>query len=287
MRKDASDDSVNGQAEPRLNLFGEFASRDCEAQYRQYELRANRRQARLMLIIVMAGIPFFTLSDYILFGITTKFALLLAVRLAIILSSLALSGALKKDLRLRQFEIIGLGYLLGLSGGILYIQASRPPGYNAYAALSVLAICAFYMASPLPLKVQAIPALLLSLGTVLLLFNSHSPLDKLSSIAVIYGVACANLIGAIVSIQSRYWKRHEFVALLRETRLRQQLGRAMEEIRTLRGTIPICSYCKNVKNAPGEWQQIEAFLTTHTHAIFSHGICPQCYEKHFHDYVKS
>lgn len=275
------------QAEPRLSLFGAFTSKDIEAQYRRYELRANQRQARLLLIVIMAGFAFFSLSDYILFGTTTKFFVLLAVRLALILSSLGMAWALKRDLRLRQFEILGLCYLLGLSAGILYIQASRPLGYNAYAVLSVLAICAFYMASPLPLKLQAIPALLLSLGTILSLFSNHSRLEGLSSIALIYGVVCANLIGLIVSVQTRYWKRHEFIALLRETSLRQQLGQAMEEIRTLRGTIPICSYCKNVKNAPGDWQQIEAYLTVHTHAVFSHGICPQCYEKHFHDYVKS
>jgi hypothetical protein len=281
------DRSMARQADLRLSFLGEFASKDCEAQYRQYELQANKQQARLVLIVVIVGIAFFTLSDYILFGITAPFALLLSVRLVLILASLALSWALKREFSLRQFERIGLSYLLGLTAGIIYIQATRPPGYIAYAILSVLIICVFYMASPLPLRLQAIPALLLSLGTVLLLVKSSLPLDKLSNIAIIYGVVCANLIGAIVSLQAHYWKRQQFAALSRETRLCQELARAMEEIRTLRGTIPICSYCKNIKNEPGDWQKIEAYISLHTDAVFSHGICPECFAKHFSNYAKS
>ncbi len=72
------------------------------------------------------------------------------------------------------------------------------------------------------------------------------------------GVVCANFIGAIVSLQANYWKRQQFIALARETRRHQKLARTLEEIRTLRGTIAICSYCKNIKNEPGDWQKIEA-----------------------------
>lgn len=279
--------SKTGQADARLNFLGEFRSKTCEAKYRRAELPANRQQARLVLLVAIAGIAFFTLSDYLLFGITARFAWLLGVRLALILASVALAWMLKRPFSLRRFEGIGLGYLLALTAAIIYIQATRPPGYIAYTILSVLVICMFYMAAPLPLRLQAIPALLLSLATVLLLVKSSLPLDKLSNIAITYGVVGANFIGAIVSLQANYWKRQQYIALARETRLRQELAIAMEEIRTLRGTIAICSYCKNIKNEPGDWQKIEAYVSNHTHAVFSHGICPECLSKHFGNLVKS
>ena len=51
------------------------------------------------------------------------------------------------------------------------------------------------------------------------------------------------------------------------------------EINTLKGIIPICSYCKKIWNDQESWQQLETYLSEHSQAMFSHGICPNCYEK--------
>jgi hypothetical protein len=54
---------------------------------------------------------------------------------------------------------------------------------------------------------------------------------------------------------------------------------AMEEIRTLHGILPICSYCKRIRTDEGSWMQIESYVRKHSHAEFTHGICPECYQK--------
>ena len=59
----------------------------------------------------------------------------------------------------------------------------------------------------------------------------------------------------------------------------QELKRALAEIKTLRGIVPICSYCKKVRNDEGYWNQVEQYVSDHTEAQFSHGICPTCFEK--------
>jgi integral membrane sensor domain MASE1 len=59
----------------------------------------------------------------------------------------------------------------------------------------------------------------------------------------------------------------------------EQLERALHEIKTLRGLIPICAWCKKIRNDTGSWEQLEAYLRDHTEARFSHGICPECIEK--------
>jgi len=51
---------------------------------------------------------------------------------------------------------------------------------------------------------------------------------------------------------------------------------AMDEIGTLRGIVPICSYCKDIRDREGAWHQMEAYITRHTDAAFSHGVCPKC-----------
>jgi len=60
----------------------------------------------------------------------------------------------------------------------------------------------------------------------------------------------------------------------RET-LKQQLGR----IKTLTGLIPICASCKRIRDDTGYWQRVEQYLTEHTDAEFTHGLCQECVDK--------
>jgi PleD family two-component response regulator len=55
-----------------------------------------------------------------------------------------------------------------------------------------------------------------------------------------------------------------------------ELQEALDEIRTLRGILPICSSCKKIRNDEGIWQQIELYIAEHSEAKFSHGICKEC-----------
>ncbi|NVN91311.1 MAG: PAS domain-containing protein [Desulfuromonadales bacterium] len=51
------------------------------------------------------------------------------------------------------------------------------------------------------------------------------------------------------------------------------------EIKSLKGIIPICSYCKKIRNDKESWQQLEEYISAHSDALFSHGICPTCLEE--------
>lgn len=51
-----------------------------------------------------------------------------------------------------------------------------------------------------------------------------------------------------------------------------------QELDRLRGLIPICSYCKKVRSDGDYWQQVEAYVAARSHALFSHTVCPECYE---------
>jgi ligand-binding sensor domain-containing protein len=66
-----------------------------------------------------------------------------------------------------------------------------------------------------------------------------------------------------------------------EAQLQARLAVARSEIRTLSGLLPICTECKKVRDDDGYWGQIEAYVTEHTEADFSHGICPDCRERVF------
>lgn len=71
--------------------------------------------------------------------------------------------------------------------------------------------------------------------------------------------------------------------IIAQIELRQNaadLAECLTTIRTLHGLLPICCYCKGVKDDSGYWQRVEEYISTHTEADFSHGICPDCLETH-------
>jgi DNA-binding response OmpR family regulator len=57
-----------------------------------------------------------------------------------------------------------------------------------------------------------------------------------------------------------------------------QLQQALASVRQLQGLLPICSYCKRIRNDQNYWEQLETYVSDHSEANFSHGICPSCYQ---------
>jgi hypothetical protein len=65
-----------------------------------------------------------------------------------------------------------------------------------------------------------------------------------------------------------------------------ELRKALSEVRTLRGMLPICSHCKRIRDDKGYWSAIEKYLTEHTNAELTHGICPDCAQKLYPEYTR-
>lgn len=65
-----------------------------------------------------------------------------------------------------------------------------------------------------------------------------------------------------------------------------ELEAALAEVKTLSGLIPICAHCKKVRDDQGFWQQVEGYVSAHSRATFSHGICPVCIHELYPDFAK-
>lgn len=75
----------------------------------------------------------------------------------------------------------------------------------------------------------------------------------------------------------------------RTTELREKnavLEKAFAEVKTLRGIIPICSFCKKIRNDKGYWDQVDVYVQRHTLANFSHSLCPECAKKHYPEFLE-
>lgn len=64
-------------------------------------------------------------------------------------------------------------------------------------------------------------------------------------------------------------------------KLISDLKKALSEVKTLRGILPICSFCKKVRDDEGYWNQVEVYVKQHSEVDFSHGICPECIKIHY------
>jgi GAF domain-containing protein len=71
----------------------------------------------------------------------------------------------------------------------------------------------------------------------------------------------------------------QVMALLELRRVSTHLANALEQVKTLQELLPICAWCKRIRDDEGYWNQVEAYIHKHMGADFTHGICPQCLEK--------
>jgi len=61
-----------------------------------------------------------------------------------------------------------------------------------------------------------------------------------------------------------------------------EFERSLERrVKVLEGLVPICAFCKNIRNEAGEWERLEKYISRRSEAEFSHGVCPSCNEKHY------
>lgn len=72
-----------------------------------------------------------------------------------------------------------------------------------------------------------------------------------------------------------------FIELQRKLAERvEEAEKALAQVRRLEGLLPICSYCKRIRNEQDYWERVDNYISQHANVRFSHNICPECYEKH-------
>jgi hypothetical protein len=71
--------------------------------------------------------------------------------------------------------------------------------------------------------------------------------------------------------------------LLKERNSTAELRRALAEIKILEGILPICASCKKIRSEQNQWQQMEVYITAHSKAQFSHGLCPECAKRYLEE----
>jgi len=122
------------------------------------------------------------------------------------------------------------------------------------------------------------PVSVLDLGIVskIDLFEVRAPFLKAGLLSAL--IAIVMIVGGALL----FFKVTEPI-IARLTNTVASLERALAEVKTLRGILPICSFCKKVRNDRGYWDQVETYIAHRSDLDFSHGICPDCLAEHFPD----
>lgn len=251
----------------------EFVSREVEAAYRVSSLPSDVRRARFMLVLTATGAILFLSQDVVTFGVTLGLYVGLAIRLAAVGLSLLAVSRLRQPIAPATFDRWMKGYGMVLMMLVLFGYASRPIPRMGHGLIA-LTLFALGMAVPMRFRHQVIASVVFfvaAMGT--LAWKRPEPFLLYGSFFV---TALSVALSMVTSSSMHRAQRESFAAREEESRLRQDVEAAMAEIKTLRGLLPICASCKNIRRDDGAWSRIEAYVTEHTHAKFTHGICPDC-----------
>ena len=117
-------------------------------------------------------------------------------------------------------------------------------------------------------------------GFIELAETRQSNIEKITLILTIAGV----LVSLIISFVATRFVSNAGKLLQNEN---EKLQKALDEIKVLQGILPICSFCKKIRNDQGYYEQIEGYIHKHSGVDFSHTLCPPCMKKHYPEQYES
>jgi hypothetical protein len=163
----------------------------------------------------------------------------------------------------------------------LALRLLRPPENITPVWLEIVLVLGCYAIVPNRPAFQALVAITLSAGTSVILVFYNTGISAADRLGIIVTLAIANAVGIVASRERVSRQRREETAWRSERDAKLELQRAHSEIRILQGLLPTCAHCRRIRTETGEWQLMERFVSEHSEAQFSHGLCPDCLAEHY------
>ena len=260
----------------RIGFWGRFEAPRLEDAFRLNRRPQEVRQASMAMVAAMLVVLVFIPNDYSVLSLSPRFWLLFCCRVAVSMIAAAMLVFFRRGVRpIVMDRTLFAGALIAIALRIAVAVTRSGDALLGYMFTEFLVLLLIYFVLPFPLPFQAMTALLSSTSDVALLLAGQG-INPVLRRSVIVSMLLTNLIGLVWSWNLQRLTREQFLATSRETSLRTGLESALAEVKTLRGIVPICAHCKAVRNDEGFWQQVEVYVREHSHAEFTHGICPAC-----------
>lgn len=248
------------------------------------DLEKDRRVARATMLLLLAPTLWFARTDITIAAQSSELLSLRVLTRVVFLGALLFGAWRLTRLRDRaQYVRTLLSVSLITAICISLLNLLRLEGSTLPLRTPLMWLLAYYAGLVNRPVLQLIPPLFISTNLILLRLFWVSSGESGTIDGDILVIVVMNAIGALL-----VWYRNETrvrgAQLWKaERRVRASLEKALAELKQLRGIIPICAHCKEVRTECGNWQALEVYVRTHTDADFSHGICPECVVKHYSD----
>lgn len=265
---------------PEMNLLrSRFADEKLEREFKQWVMPTYRRKALLGVGLISLTWLCFIASDYKLLGTSAEFIELLALRFWQVILGFVVFFIINKSNSEKLYSNLIMLFWISTFTAICIVNLTRPVDFFLHLFVDVMALFLSYILMPNRIIPQIIPAFLYSGFNIwysLVYMESRSDLAFNGIIIAYVGI---NIFGAAISWQSGLGRRKRFLTMLELQQTNRDLGKALSEIKTLKGIIPICANCKKIRDDQGYWNQLEQYMAAHFDAEFSHGLCPKCAEE--------
>lgn len=109
----------------------------------------------------------------------------------------------------------------------------------------------------------------------------HEAIGELEreSAALLKKVVVRGVLGGLMAVLAVGFSVWAWLAATTMARRHHELSEALQQVRRLEGLLPICSYCKRIRDEANLWHKVEAYVAERSEARFTHGVCPTCLEK--------
>jgi|HubBroStandDraft_1064217.scaffolds.fasta_scaffold00003_207 hypothetical protein len=263
-----------------IEFWGGFAFSDTEARFRSEYLAEDVKTANFLALLYIGSTVAFVCIDWALKGVTPAFLSLLVPRSVILLSCAALVLRLRYAITPLLFDRWLLGWFSLNLLMELYVHSTR--GASEMAVASILFVWALTSLVPMRFSYQAGAATVATLAFMGLIIGKKPEASLLAAILISLMLALA--IGLVCSRRLHHARRQSFAAHLLERETGVLLEAALAQLKTLEGILPICAACKKIREEDGAWVGLDDYVSDHSAARFSHGMCPDCMTKFYPNY---
>jgi len=272
---------------------GEFLDETVEKQFLEFSWHRYKTATQSTLLVIGFMGFAFLIGDILDVGYKNRFYLLFLLRLFVVGSILLSVFYIHRAAEyFKGYHHLLLFNQILIAVGIFLLAVIRQMPIAHIGINTILLTLVYYQFINNRFSFTLIACCFIGSGAVLtgLLFLNMTMTDFIGSILFLLPV---NFLGIIILRSIKRSRRTEYLALMaskksndEKAKLIQELKDAMAEVKTLRGFIPICAHCHNIRNDKGFWNRIEDYIHEKTGAMFSHSLCPACAEELNPDIIK-
>jgi hypothetical protein len=259
-----------------LDILAEFKDKQLEADFGRWSLPGNRPSVYFGVTLLSVLWLLFIPNDYRLHGLTPTFYYLLSLRMWQIALGGAVCYLVRKSDNEQLYQYIISFFWLSTLMAIFIVNTTRPAAYFINFFIDIMALLICYIIPPNRLIFQFVPALLFTAISQDYLLSNKYYQDNSELRLVVMSLVVVNVVGIILSWRINLERRNRYSVLMDLWNTNKKLEKALSEIKTLQGIVPICAKCKKIRDDKGYWKQLEEYMGTHLDAEFSHGLCPDC-----------